>query len=216
MVTWRDLGLERQSIGKEFSPVNVVCPFCGSKGHYNRVYRGESLDANDNVVLTSDVWQCVACANFIFIEWRTEEGFCDHRVFPYEKQKAAAHPSWPEAVGQAYVKAITALLTDDWDMAMMMARHTIGEANKYLEAEGDSLVEELSHLQGRALIPEPMLAWAKRMSQLQGKSNSNADQEPTQARELLRFTRYFLDLLFTLPHDMEIYANKYISISSKE
>jgi len=216
MVTWRDLGLERQTIGKEFAPVNVVCPFCGNKGHYNRVYRGESLDTNDDVVLTSDVWQCVVCANFIFVEWRTEEGFCDYRIFPYEKQKAAAHPSWPEAVGQAYVKAITALLTDDWDTAMMMTRHTIGEANKILDAEGNGLVEELSNLKSRELIPESMLAWAKRMSQLQGKMNSNTEQKPTEARELLRFTRYFLDLLFTLPHDMDVYANKYISLSSKE
>jgi len=208
MATWRDLGLEKGGLGEEFTPARVVCPFCGSQGHFNNVYRGASVDANDNIVLTSDVWQCVACANLLFITWRTEDGSFHYRVFPYEKQKKEAHESWPEPISDAYLKAVSALLAEDWNMAFMMARHTVGETTKYFDARGDGLIEEISDLQARNLIPAPLLDWAKNMPQLLDESKVEKVDYAIKARELLRFTRYFMDLLFTLPHDVEYFQNR--------
>lgn len=208
MVTWRDLGLEKGGLGNEFTPARIVCPFCGSSGHFNNVYRGETQDANGNIDLTSDIWQCIACANFLFITWRTEEGSFHYRVFPYEKQKKEAHESWPTVISDAYLKAVNALLTEDWDMAFMMARHAIGEATKSFNAEGESLVEEIADLKSRQLIPATMLEWAEKISQLSADVQVEKMDYATKARELLRFTRYFLDLLFTLPHDIDFYQNR--------
>lgn len=216
MVTWRDLGLERGGSGEEFLPDNVVCPYCGNKGHYNRVYRGEVLDANDNVDLVSDVWQCIVCANFIFVTWRAEAGFFDYRVYPYEKQKSAAHISWPAPVGHAYVNAINALFIEDWSTAIMMGRHSIGEATQSLKAKGENLLEEISDLQQRRLISKPMFEWAQSMTQLHAVKQPDVDETGINARELLRFCRYFFDALYTLPHDVAVYQDARASLDKED
>ena len=215
MVTWRDLGLERGGSGEAFLPDNVVCPYCGNRGHYNRVYRGEVVDANDNVDLVSDVWQCLACANFIFVNWRTEAGFFDYRVFPYEKQKAAAHSSWPEPAGHAYVNAINALFVEDWSTAIMMGRRSLGEATQNLKAKGSTLLEEIADLQQRQLISKPMFQWAQSMTQLHAVNEPDADETGINARELLRFCRYFFDALYSLPHDVRVYRQARDAVDKK-
>ncbi len=208
MITWRELGLEKGGFGDEFTPARITCPFCGSQGHFHNVYRGEALDANENVAMTSDVWQCVACANYTFVNWRAEEGAFYYRVFPYEKQKKEAHESWPGVVAEAYLKAVNALLAEDWDMAFMMARHAIGEATRNLGAQGNTLLEEIGDIKKRQLIPEQLYEWAKTMPQLLKDSNVEKVDYALRARELLRFTRYFLDLVYTLPHDVKFYHSR--------
>lgn len=198
MSTWRDLGLGRGHAGTEFSPLTVACPYCGTHGKFTQVYRGESHSPDDPIPLMSDVWQCLVCSHFAFVIWRSEEGFHDYRIYPYGRPHSAAHPSWPAHIGEGYVKALNALLTEDWGSALVLARHTLSVACRDRDASPDTLSGEIRQLAGRGLLPAVMAEWAGAMPQIQ---DSDTPASAESAREIIRFTRYLLDTLYTLPHD---------------
>ncbi len=204
MVTWRDLGLERSQEGEAFSVLTIECPFCRGHGNFNRVFRGEAREALTNIEFFSDVWQCAGCANYIFVIWRSTEGHVDYRIYPYDKARPAAHPSWPQPIGHAYLQAMNALLADEWDSAVVLARHSIGLAAKQSGAPPGSLLETIALLRNQGKISEALLQWAIGMPQFSEKEKDATWSRAT-AKEMLRFTRYLLDTLYTLPHDSQAY-----------
>lgn len=204
MVAWHDLGLARRGTGDEFGPANVTCPFCGGHGRFNRVYRGERHDEAATLDLVSDVWQCIECANFVFVAWRGGQGVFEYRVYPYDREQAVAHPAWPDSASHAYGQALEALFGDDWDMAVVMAKRCIGESLRAIDTEGNSLLEELANAKQHGWVSQGLVRWAEHMPQLQRQQPPNGSSwRANDAHELVRFARYVLDLLFTLPFDAE-------------
>lgn len=204
MLSWQDMGLVRGHHGSDFSPVTVTCPHCGSHGVFNRAFRGLSRESEPGTELYSDVWQCQECANFIFVLWRTEEGFVDYRVFPYRGRQATKKRSWPELAANAYEEAVSSLFTEDWDGAVVMAKHAMDTAIQDCgEVEGE-LLEQLQALGEEGAITRSLVQWAKGIPSLNSEKGGN---NPTgeEAKEAVRFTRYLLDLLYSLPYDAERY-----------
>ncbi len=203
MLDWRDLGLGRGFAGREFTVNSLVCLYCGGQGRFCRVFRGHVRHPETNADLYSDVWQCLECTHFVFVVWREEQGFVDYRAFPYEKHQSVARPSWPIKAGTPYLMGVNALLTEDYESAVVMARRAIGTAAAGRLAEPGELLEMLTALAKLQLIPRPLLEWAERMPQLRAMEQQWGHED---AREILRLTRYLLDTLYTLPHDVKAYS----------
>lgn len=203
MLTWRDLGLGRGLQGKEYVPRELRCPYCSAQGRFNRVFRGEAREIEGGGPLYSDIWQCLACANFVYIIWRNETGNVDYRAFPAVHAHAAAHhPSWPEDAEHAYADALAALLTEDWDGAMVMGRRAIAAVTAACGAPAGTLAEEVQSVRDKGLIPNALADWAAAMPQLRA---SSMPATAHHARETVRFARHLLDVVYTLPHDAERY-----------
>lgn len=204
MMSWRDMGLVRGHHGTEFSPVTMTCPHCGGHGIFNRAFRGLAREHEPGTELYSDVWQCQECANFIFVLWRTEEGFVDYRIFPYRGRQTTKKSSWPELAANAYEEAISSLFTEDWDGAVVMAKHTMDVAIQGRDAGEGNLLEQLQTLGKQGAITRSLVQWAEAIPSLNGEKVGNS---PTgdEAKEAVRFTRYLLDLLYSLPFDAERY-----------
>ncbi len=210
MITWRDLGLGRGAAGKEFSANGVTCPYCDNHGKFNRVFHGESREVESGETLNSDVWQCLVCANFLFVVWRTEAGFFDYRSFPYEKSRHVGHPAWPASAAHAYEEALLALLTEDWDTAQLLARRAIGEVTRLAGVSADDLAAEVAQLCDQGKIPRALEQWASVMPQLktQAGGGRHGGDPAHAAREVVRFARYLFDALYTLPYDAERYRKR--------
>ncbi len=200
MLTWRDLGLGRGLQGKEFGPLELRCPYCGGHGRFNRVFHGEAREMEGGGPLFSDVWQCLACANFVYVIWRSEAGYVDFRSFPAVRAIAPAHhPAWPEDAAHAYGDALAALFTEDWEGALVMARRAVAAVTASCGAPSGTLAEEVAALRPAGLLPTALADWAAAMPQLAGADRPPADAR--QAREALRFVRHLLDVVYTLPYD---------------
>lgn len=74
-----------------------------------------------------------------------------------------------------------------------------------MEAKGENFLQEIDNLHQRQLITISVKEWAHTMPQLLGEVEASSEQLAFSAKELLRFCRYFLDMLFTLPHDAHAY-----------
>lgn len=203
MLTWRDLGLGRGAQGKEFMPKELHCPYCGVHGRFSRVFHGEAREMESGGALCSDIWQCLACANFTYVIWRNEAGYIDYRSYPaVHTHTAAHHPSWPEDAEHAYADALAALLTEDWDGAMVMARRAVAAVTVACGAPAGTLAQEVQALRDQGLVPNALTEWASAMPQLHaGPMPATAHH----ARETVRFARHLLDVVYTLPHDAKRY-----------
>jgi hypothetical protein len=200
MLNWRDIGLRRGEQGDEFSPSTLRCPYCGARGHFNRVFRGKARGSEGEGELYSDVWQCLECANFTFVIWRPSQGFFNYRAYPYERAYTLSHPSWPQAAAHGYEEAVGALLSEDWESAIIMAKHAIGAATADANPPPteESLQEALRQLARQGHITRALAAWAASIPALAATPKS---PEARQAREVVRLSRYLLEQLYSLPFD---------------
>jgi hypothetical protein len=201
MLNWRDLGLQRGEQGDTFSAAPLICPYCGGHGKFNRVFRGKARDKEEDTDLYSDVWQCLECANFVFVIWHSSQGFYNYRAFPYEKTTTLSHPSWPEQAAHAYEEAVGALLSADLDSAMVMAKHTIGAAIDSVTTHSPGpLLEELTHLAKKGRISRTLAEWAQSLPALSTTQRLHTIDE---TRDVVRLSRYLLEQLYTLPFDAQ-------------
>lgn len=189
--------MRRGGLGNEFSAVTLTCPYCGAHGKFNRVFRARAREGDGE--LYNDVWQCLQCAHFSFVIWRVSQGFFNYRAFPYEKTFSLCHPSWPQAAAHSYEEAVGALLTEDWENAIVVVKHAIAAATAAAyEHEPGTLTEELRNLVQQGRITASLVAWAESLPAL---VTTPQNPDVQQAREMVRICRYLLEQLYTLPYD---------------
>jgi hypothetical protein len=208
---WWSLGEGSGHFGEKFSPHRIECPFCGADGgHYTPVFHQERRSSTWHKGLNFDVWQCSECSNYIFVIWSASSSGRVHDFvgYPGPRPKAVAHPSWPEPVGRAYVEAERALGTQSWNAAATMARRALQATTRSLGAKKGWLVNEIKELgpEGKGILPKALVDWATAVREL-GAVGAHPDEDDhpvakEDAEDVVRFTGYFLDFVYTIPHEI--------------
>ncbi|MFC1747189.1 hypothetical protein ACFL2V_00125 [Pseudomonadota bacterium] len=200
---WWELGLVSRHVGHEFSPTLVHCPYCTNKGKYVRIFRSEKRGEFTEQDHTSDVWQCQSCAEDVFVQWHTEKGMVDFRIFPQSLRHGFAD-ALPSELHEEYQHALSAYLKENWDVCVVLLKRLIDLLAMDQGIEGKNLREILAKLHKEGRLTNSVIEWADDMRCLEaGVPNQLANQKI--ARELLNFTRWVLDLLYLLPKAKQRY-----------
>lgn len=200
---WWELGLVSRHVGHEFSPVHLRCPYCSNPENFIRIFRAEKRGESTQQDYTSEVWQCQSCAGNMFVQWHTEKGMVDFRVYPQD-MRHGLEDSLPESISAQYQQAISAYIAENWDICVVMLKRLIDLlANEYGLQE-QNLINIFAQLVEQGQLTNNILEWANEIECLKpGTATKIASQES--ARELLTFTRWTLDLLYLLPQAKQRY-----------
>lgn len=200
---WWELGLVTRHVGYEFSPSQLHCPYCTNKGSFARIFRSEKRGESTEQDHTSDVWQCQSCAEDIFVQWHTNKGMVDFRIFPQNIRQGLSD-SLPQDLNDEYQQALSAYINENWDVCVVLLKRLIDLIAQDQDIEGDSLREILNNLRNQGMLTNSIVEWGEDIVSLApGVGAQIANQE--NARELLTFCRWVLDLLYLLPKTMHRY-----------
>lgn len=218
MDSWWDLGEGVGFRGHEPTMALIECPYCGHKGRWNSILKKDRLNPTDKKVLNFEMLQCIECSNYSWMIWsrdkyRVHDAHHDFRLYPpplHAKQiKAPEH--WPAQVGKAWEQAHKSLSTDSWDAAAAMAGRALQPALKDKGARKDRLVDQIRELGSAGILPKPMLEWAEEIRILRN-IGAHPDEEvevtPHDAKDIVKFTDYFLIYTYDLPREIEAYKSR--------
>ena len=203
---WWELGLAHRHDGDEFSPANVVCPYCGTKGRFNRVFRSQALDHEPHGDHFDDVWQCLDCSDHIFVIWRTARGVVDYGIYPRDQRDHAVRKSWPESIARDYRQAISSFYEQNTDACLSLCRRTITAVADYFRLESEDLASAIHDMQSGQHITRPLAEWGIEL--VAGMDSVGIDSTDIRlAREVLRFSRFLLDEAISIPHIINHYRH---------
>ncbi len=203
---WWELGLVSRHVGYEFSPTHLHCPYCTNKGKYIRIFRSEKRGESSAQDHTSDVWRCQSCAEDLFIQWHTDKGMVDFRVFPQSMQHGMADVL-PSDVNEEYQQALSAYVNENWDVCVVLLKRLIDLLAVERDIQSTNLFGIFEQLKAAGAITQDLVTWAQEIEALQPQHPAKiADQAA--AREMLTFTRWLLDMLYLLPHSKKRYRSE--------
>lgn len=216
---WWTLGQTIRQYASEFSPQDLICPYCSTEGRFTEIFGEEvGTQRNRHDGMHSDVWKCDVCANFTFVIWRSFETgqmmshtqAVDWQAEPSPRGEPQPPKEWPEQAQTAMREASNAIAGRNWNSAGAMARRAVqagvrakgGKAKK-----GDALAGEIDSLKAQGLLTADLAAWAhevRALGNLGAHPDGDIEELPEQdAREAVNFANYFLTYVFTLPHQIE-------------
>lgn len=200
---WWELGLVSRHVGHEFSPTHLHCPYCSNRENFVRIFRAEKRGESTQQDHTSDVWQCQSCAEEVFVQWHTEKGMVDFRVYP-QNLRHGLEDALPDDINTEYQQAINAYIAENWDVSVVLLKRLIDLLAQDQGIQGQDLPNIFSQLVEQGLLTKGILEWATEIECLApSTTNKLATQES--ARELLTFSRWVLDLLYLLPRAKQRY-----------
>jgi hypothetical protein len=204
---WWELGLVSRHIGHEFSPANLRCPYCPNRENFARIFRVERRGEDTQEDHTSDVWQCRQCSEVVFVQWHTEKGMVDFRVYP-QNIRLGLEGVLPSDLNIEYQQAISAFLSENWDITVVLLKRLIDLVAQELGIQGKDLRVILGQLVQQGQLTQGIQDWAKQIEILNPETSSTQVATQESARELLSFVRWVLDMIYLLPHTIERYRQK--------
>lgn len=201
---WWELGLISRHVGHEFSPVHLRCPYCPNHENFARLFRVEKRGEAIQEDHTSDVWECKQCSEVVFVQWHTEKGMVDYRVYP-QNIRLGLESALPSDINTEYQEAVNAYLSENWDITVVLLKRLIDRMAQELEIQGKDLREVLDQLVHQGQLTQGIQDWAKKIEILNPETSSTQVATQESARELLGFVRWVLDMIYLLPHTIERY-----------
>jgi hypothetical protein len=175
------------------------CPYC--KGLSNFDVAAQAINPR-GIHLWLD--RCQNCGQASY--FATVMDNRDRVIDCYPKPDTQIDDELPEDVKTAFKQAIESLNNGLWDGCVVMARRTIEEAVRELDAKGSDLFHKIDYLEEQRKITPALKEWAHE-TRLAGKLGAHgsgekkfADKED--AEEITEFCRWFLRYLFVLPKQL--------------
>lgn len=217
MDSWWQLGEWTGELGKSLALSGITCPFCDERGNFETEHHAEKKKANSRKKLNFDTLKCGSCSGYVMVLWSASESpfggeLHDLRVLPWPL-KIERHPEeWPKDVGRFWLQAKRSLNGENWDAAVVMARSSLQAALRNQGATGSNLKNEIDSLADKAVLPPIMKDWSHEI-RLLGNTSAHPGQgddppDSVQARELVKFLDFFLELTYSLPHRIREFRNR--------
>lgn len=203
-MNWWELGLVSRHIGHEFSLKHLVCPNCSARENFVRLFRIEKRGAETKQDHTADIWQCRHCSEALFVQWHTEKGMVSYRIYP-QNMRQGFEDVLPNDINEEYQQAISAYISESWDIATVLAKRIIDLVAQEFNVEGKGLLDIISQLVNKGILTKNIQDWATQIETLAPEISSQKLADQQTARELLTFVRWVLDLVYLLPHTIKRY-----------
>lgn len=211
MDSWWDIGEWSGTQGEKLALYQIECPFCSEKGKFETAHHEEKKQPNGHKILNFDTLKCASCASFVLVFWSANSRGQIHsfRVVPWPLKLDKYPEHWPEAVGRYWLQAKKNLKDRNWDAAALMARSALQVSLREQNASGKNLKDEIDDLAGKGVLPKIMQDWAHNVRELGNDSaHPKPDQPPTKpedAKDIVGFTDYLFEYLYTLPKNIAEY-----------
>ena len=212
MDSWWDLGQHSGYHGRDLALFQISCAFCGREGNFRTIHHVETARPYRTKTLNFDTLQCANCANYLLVFWSAGDRVHDYRVVPWPLRYERHPEHWPADIGRYWLQAKRSLIDDNWDAAALMARSALQLALRSHNAAGGNLRAEIDDLARKGLLPPVMQQWSHELRDL---GNESAHPKPggagtaaKDAKDVVRFLDYFLQFLYTLPHDITEYRKR--------
>lgn len=214
MASWWDLGEWSGHHGNTLALHQITCPFCMERGNFSVAFDAEKKKPDGSKVLHFSTLQCGNCIGYVMVLWSATSscgvgGMHDYRVLPWAQRIEKAPPEWQSDVGRYWLQAHRSLQDENWDAAAVMARSSLQIALRDQGATGNNLKQEIDDLGNKGLIPPVMRDWSHEVRELGNYSaHPTPEQAPTSpqdAKDIVQFTDYLLEYLYTIPHRIAEY-----------
>ncbi|GAB2615366.1 DUF4145 domain-containing protein [Novilysobacter erysipheiresistens] len=207
MKSWWDLGEWSGQHGDTLALYQITCPFCMERGNFSVAFDAEKKKPNGSKVLHFSTLQCGSCAGYVMALWSatsSHSNMHDYRVLPWPQRIDKAPEEWPPDVGRYWLQAHRSLRDENWDAAAVMARSSLQISLREQGATGNNLKQEIDDLGNKGLIPPVMRDWSHEVRELGNDSAhptpGQAATSPRDAKDIVQFTHYLFEYLYTIPH----------------
>lgn len=172
---------------------------------------GTCLSCNQPVVATcqtslkrfEEIKSCVGT-----FEQATARALAVEKIFP-APTPPYSHPSLPENVREAFVALQEMLLEKKPPHFIITGCRTVLEAAaRELGGEGKTLHKRIAHLFEQGIITKPLADWADHVRLSGNEAVHEMEGTREEARELVEFSKVFLQFTFELPATIQAARNK--------
>jgi uncharacterized protein DUF4145 len=197
MNSWWQLGEAGGYHGTNMRIDQIVCAFCGERGHFELVFNRQKKKPNSDKALNFDVYQCVNCSGFVHVLWSTNNrpyaSLYDYKILPWALDaKPEPSPNWPDGVKRFWIQAHHSLTNENWDAANLMARSAVQFIVRDKHAMGNKLKAQIDDLVTKGVLHPLMGEWGHEVRLLANESAhpdapAPVDLDPHDVNDIVNF-----------------------------
>ncbi|OMH39934.1 DUF4145 domain-containing protein [Desulfurobacterium indicum] len=204
--------------------LKCVCPECKTESHHFVVYLGhvenEKVLWEIPVVETFALVLCCKCKSKFIANFTVRKSLYNEAkevIKDLYSQKAVnllaselstipepkepySHPSFPHKVAKFFTKLQQ---EEDPVIKLGIARAVLEVALNEVGAEGKTLYEKIQDVYEKRLITASLAEWSHIVRKFGNKALHELEAETEEAKEVENFCKFFLDLLFRIPAEIE-------------
>lgn len=213
--SWWNFGEYRGFPGKELDNNILVCPFCETKGNFERVFHCHNTKPNGKKSLNYEVYQCKACTNHVLVFWSANENKTLPRysflMLPYQKDDFAPNTEWPEGIQKTWSDLKKCMQNELYEPAAMTARSLLQRIFRDMGSTEEKLVKAIDKLCEERKLSEAMKDWAHELRLLGNKAahaKPDTEIDPQDVKDVVSYIDFLLEYLYTLPIRITQYRSR--------